>query len=81
MTIACLISRLVSIPIPRIDKLLDRLFKSKFSTKHGPFTWAPLVAEKHEGRIHFLIRYRMFEWLVIFYGITNAPEFNEQYLL
>ena len=62
-------------PLPRIDELLDRLHYSRVFSKIDLRSGYHQVriAEGHEPQTCFTTRYGSFEWLVLPFGLCNAP--------
>ena len=62
-------------PLPRIDEFLDRLFDvgvvTKIDLKSGYHQVR--VALRDEIKITFRTRYGHFEFLIVPFGLTNAP--------
>jgi hypothetical protein len=64
-------------PLPRIEDLLDRLRKAKFFSK------IDLRSGYHEMKIReqdipkttFTTRYGLYEFVVVSFGLTNAPTY------
>lgn len=62
-------------PPPHADDLIDQLQGSRYFTKIDlrlGYSQLP-IAEENVARIAFRTRYGHFEWLVLPFGLTNAP--------
>ena len=61
-------------PIPWIDELFDRLAQARHFTKIDLASGYHQVkmAEGHESKTAFTIRYGTYEWLIMPLGLTNA---------
>ncbi|KAL0307331.1 UNVERIFIED_CONTAM: RNA-directed DNA polymerase [Sesamum radiatum] len=62
-------------PIPNAIDLFDKLTKSKYYTKIGLRSgyWQVGVARGDEPKTTCVMRYGSFEFLVMTFGLTNAP--------
>jgi signal peptidase I len=62
-------------PIPLIRKILNRIIYTRFFTKLDIITIFNKIriAEEDKWLIIFYIRYKLFEYLVIFFGLINTP--------
>lgn len=62
-------------PLPRIDETLSRLGKAKFFTRLDLRSAFNLIRirEGDEWKTAFRTRYGLFEYLVMSFGLTNAP--------
>ena len=62
-------------PIPLAAKLFDRLAKARYFTKLDLRSgyWQVRVAEGDEAKTTCVTRYGSYEFLVMSFGLTNAP--------
>lgn len=62
-------------PLPRIDDLLDRLHKAAFFTKIDLRSgyYQVRISEADRVKTAFVTRYGQFEWLVLPFGLADAP--------
>ena len=62
-------------PLPRIDEMIDRAWKSKYFSKldlHSGFHQIRIVPEHRESTA-FKTKYGTFQWKVMPFGLCNAP--------
>ncbi|GAA0147438.1 hypothetical protein LIER_07137 [Lithospermum erythrorhizon] len=62
-------------PIPLVADLFDRILKARWFTKLDlrSWYWQARIAEGDEPKTTCVMRYGSFEFLVMLFGLTNAP--------
>ena len=68
--------------LPRIDNTLDQLIGSQLFTKidlKDAFNQMR-IKERDKWKMAFKTRYRIFEYLVMLFGLTNAPATFQKYV-
>ncbi len=69
-------------PLPLIDEILDRLSDARVFTKVNVMNayYRLRIREGDEWKTAFRTRYGLFEYLVMLFGLTNAPASFQSYI-